>query len=189
MDMFSIFSQSRYSFEGQLRDEHTALVLRADQFFLIGIIIGAGIFAILPFVLYIFIGRFLIDTNLTSVYWFIVALYLLIVWSGFFYRLIIYYLNVWIITDHRIIANEQQGFFRRSVAELNIVKVQDVEVKINGFIATFLDFGDLQIQSAGTEEKFLFKKIPNPNRAKDLIIELQRDFLGNHPDGREPSGL
>ena len=43
-------------------------------------------------------------------------------------------------------------------------------------IQTFLHFGDLQVQTAGTEEKFKFLQIPNPERAKDEIMKL----VSNH---------
>jgi len=47
-----------------------------------------------------------------------------------------------------------------------------MSVDTAGVIPTFLKFGDLQIQTAGTEEKFRFKQIPNPGKVKDEIARL-----------------
>ena len=98
-------------------------------------------------------------------------------------------LNVWIVTDHRIIDSEQLGLFNRTVAELNIVKVQDVEVKVEGLIATFFNFGNVEIQTAGEDKNFLFKNVPNPIGVKDMIIRAQRHFLASHPNNIEPDGV
>lgn len=101
----------------------------------------------------------------------VAALYYLALWLAFFATLADYYLDVWIITSERVIAIEQQGLFRREVAEFTILRVQDVSTHIAGFIPTALDFGELQVQTAGEEEKFCFKQVPDPNRAKQQILD------------------
>lgn len=96
-----------------------------------------------------------------------------------------YLLDIWIVTDHRIIDSEQHGFFKRTVAELSLSKIQDISVEISGLIPTFLDYGNLEIQTAGTENKFMFKQIPHPNEVKDIIMNLHNEFLRIHKDGIE----
>lgn len=87
-----------------------------------------------------------------------------------------YLLNTWIVTDERVIFNKQEGYFRRSVAEFNISKIQDIQVSARGPIATFLNFGDLEAQTAGAQNKFLFKNIPNPLKVKDAIMQAQNNY-------------
>lgn len=41
-------------------------------------------------------------------------------------------------------------------------------------ISTFLNYGDLQVQTAAEQEKFLFHNIPDPYSVKDLIMNLQK---------------
>lgn len=101
---------------------------------------------------------------------FMAGIYYLALWLTFFATLADYYLDVWIITSERVIAIEQRGLFRREVAEFNILRVQDVSTNIAGFIPTALDFGELQVQTAGEEEKFCFKQVPDPNHAKQQIL-------------------
>jgi uncharacterized membrane protein YdbT with pleckstrin-like domain len=81
-----------------------------------------------------------------------------------------YVLDVWIVTDKRIIDSTQHGFFSRSVSELHLSRVQDISVKVDGLFQSLLKFGDLVIQTAGTENKFDFRQIPNPNEVKNQIM-------------------
>lgn len=88
-----------------------------------------------------------------------------------------YMLDVWIVTDRRIIDSTQHGFFNRTVSELHLTRVQDISVHTVGVIPTLLHFGDLQVQTAGTEEKFNFLQIPNPLAVKDAIMAVVTDHL------------
>ena len=113
-----------------------------------------------------------------------IAYYALLLYAVM-YSITMYLLDIWIVTDHRVIDSEQHGFFRRTTAEINLAKIQDISVSITGVIPTFLDFGDLEIQSAGASEKFFFKQIPNPNSVRDSIMEAHNEFIRAHPDDVE----
>jgi len=109
------------------------------------------------------------------------AFYFLFIWLYFFFIWIDYYLDVWIITNKRIIDIEQQGLFKREISEFKLYRIQDVTVSINGMIPTFLNFGNVHIQTAGETEKFIFKQVPDPYKAKDIILKLQNDAALSHP--------
>ncbi len=83
-----------------------------------------------------------------------------------------YTLDNWIVTTKRIIDSLQSGFFNRRVAELHLEKIQDVSYKIEGLLPTFFNYGIVEIQTAGKDNKFLFEQVPNPQRVKDIIMEL-----------------
>jgi len=85
-----------------------------------------------------------------------------------------YYLDVWIITDRRVVNIEQKGLFLRHISELRYHKIQDVTTEVTGLIPTLLDYGDVYIQTAGTQPRFLFHNIPKPNIIKDKLISLQK---------------
>ncbi len=96
----------------------------------------------------------------------------LFLWAFLFFIFIDYYLDVWVITNERIINIEQKGLFKREISELRLEKVQDLTTEIGGIISTLFDFGDLYVQTAGKRERFLFKSIPHPERIKDVILVL-----------------
>ena len=98
----------------------------------------------------------------------------LITWITFFLIWIDYYFDVWIITTKRIVNINQQGLFTRTVSELELDKIQDITTDVRGVIPTFLNFGDLQIQTAAEQERFLFAKVPNPYLLKDTIMNLEK---------------
>lgn len=85
------------------------------------------------------------------------------------------YLDFWTITDKRIISREQKGLFNRVVSELELYRVQDVSVEQKGFFATTLNYGDLYIQSAGEQERFVFKNVGEPIKISRIIQRLDLD--------------
>jgi uncharacterized membrane protein YdbT with pleckstrin-like domain len=102
----------------------------------------------------------------------ILIIYLMILWSFAFHSIVDYYLDVWIITDKRIIDIEQHGLFNREISEFNLNRVQDVTVEIRGILATLFDFGNLHVQTAGDHREFVFKQVPDPQKAKTTILQL-----------------
>ena len=90
-----------------------------------------------------------------------------------------YLLDVWIVTNERIVDSTQQGFFHRTISELHIHRIQDISVSIKGIIRTFFHFGDLQIQTAGEEERFNFSEIASPDVVKDKIMQIALKYKNN----------
>ncbi len=187
--MFSIFNQSKNTFEGQLPDEKTLVVLREHWFNVstrLGVVI---ILFILPFMGQFLLHDYLKTNGITSFYWLIAAIYLMFVWLRLFYIIFIYLLNIWVVTNHRVIDSEQHSFFSHRISELGIGDIQDVTVTIKGFNETMFRFGDIEVQTAAEEIRFKFKSIPEPEKVKDVIMRAHRDFLGSHHDNsaHEPS--
>ena len=103
------------------------------------------------------------------------SVYYLFIWLFFFHNWIDYYLDVWVVTDQRIINIEQKGLFSRTISELNIERIQDVTSEVEGKLATLLKFGDVHIQTAAEEKRFIFSEIPEPRDVARKITELHRE--------------
>jgi len=88
-----------------------------------------------------------------------------------------YYLDVYIVTDHRIVDIDQAGLFNRKISELHLHQVQDVNAQVKGIFATLLHFGDVNIQTAGERENFTFSAIPNPYTVAKQIINLHEAHI------------
>ena len=90
-----------------------------------------------------------------------------------------HYLDLWIITNQRVIDVEQHGLFRRETSEFGIDKVQDITVEVPHMLATFLKYGNLRIQTAG-ERSFTIKDVPNIYEIKKTIMDqiTKRDYVG-----------
>jgi uncharacterized membrane protein YdbT with pleckstrin-like domain len=102
------------------------------------------------------------------------TVFAMIIWVVFSLILIDYYFDVWVVTTRRIINVEQKGLFSREVSELKLEKIQDISTEVMGVIPTFLNYGDVYIQTAAEQERFLFRRVPDPYRIKDIIMGLQK---------------
>ncbi len=185
MKLFSLFHDSQYTFEGKKDYENVLVLLYRHWFVLFVDVLGFTLLFALPFVIRILFGRFIDNVGLTSLYNFLVVVYLLIWWLSLFYHVTMYLLDTWMVTDHRIIDSEQHGFFKRTVAEAHLSKIEDVAVKVEGLIPTFFDYGNLEIQTAGAQEKIIFKQIPHPNQVRELVMHAQSHFVSTHPNDIE----
>ena len=96
----------------------------------------------------------------------------MILWLIGFYLLMMYTLNNVIVTDRRIIERNQLGFFDRQVSELHVYRIQDITVSTKGVIPTMLHYGDVIIQTAGAEQKFIFRQLPRPEEVRTAIMRV-----------------
>ena len=94
-----------------------------------------------------------------------------------------YFLDMWIVTNERIINIEQRGLFSRVVSEMRLNQVQDISSHTHGFLETFLTYGDVTIQTAGEKLQFHFKNIDNPDDVKLTIARLVTECKKRHGDG------
>jgi len=147
-----------------------------------------ALLALMPFIALGASSTVHLSTQLFYVILFLCAGWLLTLWSVFFIIWTNYYLDVWIITDQRIIDIEQLNLFNRVVSEFRLDRVQDITIKVNGLIATILGFGDIHVQTAGEMEKFLIKSAPKPYEVKDKIIK-EHDRAVRLAQGRNHEGI
>lgn len=170
----SIYHQ--FHFKGQRDDETIILVIRRhwfnilQQLFLVFLMV-AFLFGSLIYLPTLF--PILSTASVQSLFMFLENSFALVIWMIFFLIWIDYYFDVWIVTTRRIVNINQKGLFVRTVSELEFNKIQDVTTEVKGVIGTFLNFGDVFIQTAGERERFLFRQVPDPYAIKDLIMNLE----------------
>lgn len=102
----------------------------------------------------------------------VAVIYYMFLWLYFFLIWVDYYLDIWIVTNKRILDIEQKGLFSREVSEFSISRIQDITVEVTGIFPTLFHYGDIHIQTAGESRQFVFKDIRNPYKAKDKIMAL-----------------
>lgn len=164
--LLNIFRYSGDHFEGQEHGEAVVLLLRRHSFTIMFPLSIILLFALAPLVV-----RATFPVSSTAFY-FLSVLYYMALWIILFYRLTLYSLNTVIVTDRRIINNEQKGFFKRKVSELHAYRVQDISVHVEGIIPTFFDFGTIVVQTAASEREFSFEMIGDPEAVKDKIMKV-----------------
>ncbi len=165
-------------------DEQVLLTVRKHWFILGLQVLAIVILAILPCVLFVAISvvaplSFLEKVNAGL----IITLYigwLIVMWMALFSVWTNYYLDVWTVTNKRVIAVDQRGFFYRTTGSFRLERLQDIIVSVNGLVATLLNYGTLEIQTAGDEKNFKASGLPNPPRIKSIILNAT-----DHPDSTE----
>lgn len=166
-----------YHFSGQKEGEQIILVVRRHWFNIIQNLfsIFAMVFLLLGSYLYLPLLFPAFNTETFSgVFLFLENLFAMMVWILFFLIWIDYYFDVWIITNKRVVNVEQKGLFNREVSELELEKIQDITTDVKGIIPTFLNYGDVYVQTAGKMERFDFADVPDPYGIKDMIMNLQK---------------
>ena len=107
-----------------------------------------------------------------SVYFMFLILGLLIIW-------VIYYLNVQIITNQRIVDITQNSLLNHTISELHLSRIEDVTAETDGILGNLFDYGNVYIQTAGETERFTFKRVPDPARIEKMILDLYEDLPEN----------
>src|SRR3989344_2896083 len=157
--------------------EEIGLVIHKHWFVMARTITGFLFLVIIPPIILTFLPLFTQNFDqqlIQALANFFLALYIMILFLFLFLTWMDLYLDMWIITNERIIDVEQQGLFRRQMSEIPIKHVQDVTIEIKGVIETFLKFGTIRIQTAG-EREFKIEYAPNLYEAKDLILRCARN--------------
>ncbi len=160
----------------QSKDEEILVLLRRDIVVLLFIIFKYLALSLFPIVVYLFVRYFYNEVLQDSAWRSILALggliYYMFIWVFFYKEFLDYYLDVWIVTNHRILSIELQGFFNRSVSEHKLFRIQDVTTEQKGFLAHIFNYGEVYIQTAGTQQRFIFEQVPDPNKVSRQIVQL-----------------
>ncbi|MDP6387725.1 MAG: PH domain-containing protein [Candidatus Pacebacteria bacterium] len=162
------------------KDERVEKVIRKHWLILFGDSIGLIILYIIPFLIYwyLFDSTITVDFLIDKIYFhpspsilvFTVSAWTLLAWAKLFAIWTDYYLDMWLITNKRIVDIEQKGFFNRDISTFRMERIQDITVEIKGVIATLLNFGNIHVQTAGESQEFIIKGIGRPKYVKEIIM-------------------
>ncbi len=157
--------------------EKIVLLLRRHSIvlfrFIFFLILLGGIPIILYFIFKDYIAASIEPDGFLYIFLLILAsLYYLYIWLFFFHAWVDYYLDVWIVTTERIISIEQEGLFSHTMSEQRLFRVQDVTSETKGFWPSVFHYGNVYIQSAGEEQRFVFEQVAHPYEISRKILDL-----------------
>lgn len=100
-------------------------------------------------------------------------------WQVFYVTLLVvvlldvYKFNVWrnnvlLITNQRIVKNDQRGLFNRAVTEILYSDIHEIIFKKKGFASVINNYGTLIIRTP-SDTKIIFNKIPDPEKVVEII--------------------
>lgn len=92
----------------------------------------------------------------------------------------------YIVTNLRVLHVERVLLLQESRDEAPIERVQDVQVRQEGFFSNVLNFGDAIIQTAAATENIIFSDVPRPEYVRDaLFAPLEHARIQERAEVRE----
>lgn len=162
-------------FPGQEPNEKIIMILRRHWWILFKIIFLYCVLALLPLFFRFIITNFtnLMDSDIAVIILkLLLSLYYIFALTFFFRAWLDYYLDIWIITSERIVNIEQKGLFSREISTQKLYRIQDVTAEVKGILPTFFHYGNVYVQTAGEQQRFVFKQIPDPYTVTKKIMTL-----------------
>lgn len=148
-------------------------------------LVGLAIIPLFIAGILIAISNKIIDEKTISIFGFFYCMWLGILWILFFVEWTDFRLDMWIVTNHRIVDVDQAGLFARDIAMVELQDVEDITIEMHGPIRTFLKFGTIMIQTAGSTNEFYINDIANPEEYREAIYSLVHR-IKKHDHGNNP---
>ena len=114
----------------------------------------------------------------------LVAFWYLVVFGYGLQKFIQWYFSVGVVTDERIIDFDFHHITFKQVTDANIDKIQDVTYKVSGVVGTFLNYGDVLIQTASEIPNLEFQSVANPEDVADVLQDLRIEEEVEKMEGR-----
>ena len=165
-------------------DEHIIYEVRKHWIVFIGYALSLLFAALVPFFLVFLLGvvspDFLdvnIPGNAAALFLFVYCIWFLFLWVSFFLNWTKYYLDVWYVTEKRIIAVDQRRIFDRGISNLRFDKIQDVTIDVRGIVPTFLNYGSVKVQTAGEDNyEFSMNTVKDPEKVRRIIFNQHNEI-------------
>ncbi len=90
-----------------------------------------------------------------------------------------------LVTDKSLVQVMQKTLFNRKVSRLSMSNVEDVNEEQRGILSSIFNYGTLTVQTAGTEDNFVFTLCPNPTTLADRIIEARQAYARSVEESSE----
>ena len=101
--------------------------------------------------------------------------YFLSIFMFFYSYFVTFYLDVWIITNDRLVDIRQVSLFSRTIAEVDLYQIQDATSEVKGFWASMFNYGNIHLQTAGPVPRFILFNVPDPSNLREKILDLSAE--------------
>ncbi len=139
------------------------------------LVVGAMMVACL-YMVYYYLPYFQDNPGEAKLLWAIGIIVAMMIWLTIYIAWVDHYLDVWIVTNERIVEIKQNALFNRQISELELDKIQDINAKVIGLWGTFLGYGTILVQTAGAVEMFEFLRIPHPYDVQKVVLSLRNEL-------------
>ena len=161
------------TFENQDEDEEIILLVRRDLITNVPWILVALILISIPPLIFFFNDLFSPFFQISAVTQVVAILFYYLIVLGFILvEFTIWYFNVGLVTNKRIIDLDVSGILFKHVSETKLNLIEDVSYAQIGAIRSIFNYGDVLVQTAATYANFEFDRAPEPARIVRIIAEM-----------------
>lgn len=169
--MRSYITHPKVAFEGQSEQEKIILLLRAHPLTQVPWILNSIFLFFIVIVLNFFLPIFLSPQQIIFFNVFMLVVILSYIWFNF----LSWYFNVGLITNQRIVDIDFNSILYKEVTATRLDKIEDVTSKSGGYFKSLFNYGNVFIQTAGTEVNIEFMNVPFPSRVVEVINRIMQD--------------
>ena len=170
-------------FETQTLDEEVIIFERAHFFTNVWWITLVVIFVLVPPILKLLPleNGVTFDLSLSIGTQFILTLsWYLFVAAFAFQRFLLWHFNIYIVTNKRVVDIDFFNLFYKQISSTVTSNIQDVTHRRGGVAQLFFNYGDVFVQTAGTNPNFEFHLVGSPNKISKKIISLLHRHKSGH---------
>lgn len=155
-------------FENQQKGEEVLLSLRAHPLTLIPTFINSIVIFVLIVLLSFILNQFLTMAQLLYTLVFFVFVTFVYLW----FQIVNWYFNIGIVTNKQIIDVDFSALTFRNITRTELGNIEDITIKVSGFVSSIFDYGNIFVQTAGSEINTEFMQVPHPARAAHIIQDI-----------------
>ncbi len=157
----------KYTFDGQHDDESVLMLFRHHP-----VVMRKGLLALLLFLTIGMLPAAIWPKDLGNLLY--APLGLMVGMVVFFYSWIGWHFSVILVTDQRMIHIKQKGLFNRSVVDVGLDKIQNINYQVAGLQQTLFGFGTILVQTFVGD--LVLHKIHHPEKMQEEIISTIKDL-------------
>ena len=106
-----------------------------------------------------------------QIFWFFVGM-LFIGIAGCLYSYLLWYFSVYIVTNQRIRQISQKGFFKKTVVDLGLDKIQSISYGVPGLIAGIFGYGTILVQTGVGD--LVISEVKTPAKIYDKLQNVMK---------------
>lgn len=163
--------------QGMRPGEKVEVVLRRHWIIYVMLFVYFFLFLVFTLVLFYFFGTHPLNLISMTVMWLYLCLFLYMEWLN-------HELDLFVITNNRVIWIEQVSFLDRSVSECNLGQVQEVNANTKGFFSNMLNYGTVRIQTAWATANMVMAYVPDPLVSQRKVLNI----VDAYRDAHDPRG-
>lgn len=187
--LFTSFWQNPHGvyFDTQEVNEHILLFLRRHFVTNVPWLFFSVLFMLFPPIISILFNKFnySVGNIPTSFVNALLFAYYLSIFTYAFLNFLDWYYNISLITPKRVMDVEMNNLVGKKISATKISLVQDISYQQAGTIRSVFNYGDVLIQTAGTQDNFYVHAVPKP----EVVVRVVENLIGKRQEDEEHAGI